>query len=103
MSSFGLPNQTPGETGANAPNPLPASGTANVALCNFTGQHVKFKISGVCAGKAVTKEVDVPPFTYIWSTGWAAGDGCVLTVSAPCVTRTFCPFVTSDLVAIFQK
>ncbi len=103
MSSFGVPIQFSGETGANAPNPLPAPSTANVALCNFTGQQTKFKISGTLGATATTKEVVLPPFTYVWSTGWSAGEDKVLTVSTPYNTKTFCPFVTSDLIAIFQS
>jgi len=78
-------------------------GTANVALCNFTAQPEIFKILGVQGGKAVTKEVSVPAFTYIWSTGWAAGDNEIVSVSTPYNAKTFCPFVTSDLIAIFQS
>lgn len=103
MSAFGLPILHSEETAPNAPNPMPASGTANVALCNFTSQPVIFKVFGVQAGKAVTKEISISAFTYLWSTGWATGDGCVLTVSTPYNTKTFCPFVTSDLIALFQS
>jgi hypothetical protein len=102
MSTFGLPIQPFGETISNAPNPLPASGTANVALCNFTAQPVIFKVFGVQGGKAVNKEISVAAYTYLWSTGWATGDSCVLTASTPYNTKVFCPFVTSDLIAIFQ-
>lgn len=103
MSSFVPPIQFPGETIANAPNPLPAPSTANVALCNFTGQSTKFTIQGTQGAAAASRDVDVPPFTYVWSTGWSAGEDKILTVTTPYSSKTFCPFVTSDLVVLFQK
>jgi hypothetical protein len=72
-------------------------------LCNFTAQPVIFKIYDVQGEKAIIKEVSVAACTYVWSTGWAAGDNSTLTVSTPYFNKTFCPFVTSDLVAIFNK
>jgi hypothetical protein len=87
---------------ANGPSPLPEPGTANIALCNFTGQPVKFKVCGLQGQVAVTKEVVVPAYTFIWSTGWSAGKDKVLTATTPYNTKVFCPFVTSDLIAIYQ-
>jgi hypothetical protein len=93
---------TPLETSPNKPNTPPAPGTANVALCNFVGKPTVFKICGTQGAAVVTREVHVPAFSYIWSTGWAAGADRMLTVSTPYYTKAFCPFVTSDMVAIFE-
>jgi hypothetical protein len=102
MSQFGIPVLPPGEAPANGPSPLPAPSTANVALCNFTGQPATFKIYGTQGAAAVKKEIVVPAFTYVWSTGWATGGDKMLTVTTPYITKTFCPFVTSDLIALFE-
>lgn len=82
--------------------PSPGAGTANMALCNFTGQPVRFTVIGVRGTQPVTNGYTVPAYTYIWTTGWSAGNDQVLTVTTPYVTKSFIPFVTSDLVAIFN-
>jgi hypothetical protein len=74
-----------------------------VALCNFTAHPVKFTVCGIQGAEALSREVEVPAFTYVWSTGWAAGEDKVLTATTPNNTKTFCPFVTSDLIAIYQE
>jgi hypothetical protein len=88
---------------ANGPSPLPEPSTANIALCNFTDQPTKFTVCGIQRGAAVTRVIVVPAYTYIWSTGWSTGNDKVLMATTPYKTKTFCPFVTSDLIAIFQK
>ena len=86
----------------NAPAPLSAPGTANVALCNFIGQTTVFRVSGSQGGAVVTRDVDVLAFSYVWSTGWDAGENKILTVTTPFFVKTFSPFVTSDLVPLFK-
>lgn len=93
-STFGAPE--------NGPAPEPEPGTANVALCNFTSEAVRFTVYGVQAAKPVTSAFTVPAYTYIWSTGWSAGDDTILTVATPYTVKTFVPFVTTDLVALFN-
>lgn len=90
-------------TGPNAPAPVPAPGTANVWLCNFIGKATTFKITGAQGGAPVTKDIRVPANSYVWSTGWEAGEDKIVSVTTPYFTKGFSPFVTSDIVAIFES
>src|SRR5437879_4647999 len=97
------PQPCPGPSPANQPNQPAAPGTANVCLCNFVGQATKFKVSGIQNNKGTSIEVSVPPYSYIWSPGWAAGDDKLLTVETPYFSKTFAPYLASQVVALFSQ
>jgi len=87
----------------NGPAPVPAPGTANVALCNFLNKATVFKVCGMQGSTLVTKEISVPAYSYLWSPGWGAGSDKMLLVTTSYFSKHFTPFVTSDLVVIFQQ
>src|SRR5689334_22031524 len=91
------------ETAANAPAPVPAPGTANVGLCNLIRQVTVFQIKGNQGGTLITKKISVPAFSVVWSTGWEAGSDRLLTVTTPFSSKVIAPFVTTDIVAIFER
>lgn len=98
-----FPAGASGTSGGHAPAPVPAAGTANIGLCNLISKATTFRISGTQGSAIVTKEVPVPPFSMMWSTGWTTGDTNMVVVVTPYFTKTFAPFVTTDLVVIYQQ